>query len=163
MVDLTPEQVIEAARGTTDGLEYCVLITQGESGWASARVMQHYGPEADLTIWFGTSPKTRKAREVTKDNRVAVAFQNDKEEAGATFLGTAHLIDDLDLRRKYWRQGWEAFWPEGPEGDDYVLIRFTPSRIEVFNARRGVAPQPIGLKAGAVVREGERWEVVEYE
>ena len=55
-----------------------------------------------------------------------------------------------------------GFWPAGPEGDDYVLIKFTPFRIELMSIYRNVVPDP-RLQPAVLVRDGEEWVVAENE
>jgi hypothetical protein len=63
MDPLTAEHVVAVAKAILDAADYCFLITQGEAGDASARLMQHFKPEGDLTLWFGTSAASRTVRE----------------------------------------------------------------------------------------------------
>lgn len=158
---MDPDRLFEIALSTIEGVPFCFLITVDESGQAHARLMEPFGPQKDLVIWFGTSPRTRKVRDIRRDSRVAVAYENVGESAYVTLLGTAQLIDDLDLRYRYWRDGpvWNAIWPAGPEGDDYMLIRFVPTRIEVMSGANDVFPNPYGLRPAVLVRKGDAWAV----
>jgi general stress protein 26 len=147
-LDIT-KRIIEAA-------DYCVLITSGDSGWANARLMQPFQPEEDWTIWFGASPRSRKVREIEANPQATVTYQDDREHAYVTLLGQARVERDLEARRRHWRVEWAMFWPEGPGSDDYVLIQFVPSRIELMNLSRRVAPGP-RTRPAVLVREGEEW------
>ena len=141
--------------------EYCFLITLSESGEPHARLVQPFEPEQDLTIWVGTWKESRKVGEIQKDNRVTLAFHDKEDTAYVTLLGSAQLEKDIKKRRKYWRRDWIGFLPKGPEGDDYVLIRFIPSRIELMNFGRGILPKPYGLRPAVLVRSGESWVVAD--
>ena len=44
-----------------------------------------------------------------------------------------------------------------PDGDDYVLVKFIPLRIELMSFASGVLPKPYGLKPAAVVRSEDLW------
>jgi general stress protein 26 len=68
------------------------------------------------------------------------------------------LVDDLEERRRRWKSGWEAFWPDGPESEGFLLIDFTPSRIEVMSFARGIMEGPF-TPATLVRREGD-WVLV---
>lgn len=155
---MAAEVWLEIAKGTIEGAEYCFLITQTESGWAHARLMHPFKPEQDLTIWFGASPRSRKVREIGRNNQVTVTYENPREHAYVTLLGHAQVESDIDVRRKYWREEWARFWPAGPVSDDYVLIKFVPSRIELMNLIRKVAPGP-RTQPAVLVRAGEAWVV----
>jgi general stress protein 26 len=159
---MTAADWLEVARITIEPKDYCFLITQGELGQANARLVQPFKPEDDFTIWFGTSPRSRKVREITANGQVTVTYENAEDHAYVALLGHAQVVRDLDARHKYWRVEWARFWPAGPEDEDYVLIKFMPSRIELMNFYRNVVPDP-RLQPAVLIREGEEWVVAENE
>jgi len=157
---MTAEDWLEVARISIEAKDYCFFITLGESGCPNARLMQPFKPEQDFTIWFGTSPRSRKVRDIAADDLVVVSYQNTGEHAYVTLIGRVQVERDVDARRRYWRQEWARFWPGGPEDNDYVLIKFVPSRIELMNISRNVAPDP-RLQPAVLVREGNGWVVAD--
>ncbi len=155
---MTAEDWLEVARITIEAKDYCFFITLSESGHANARLMQPFKPDEDFIIWFGTSPRSRKVREIEVNDQVAVTYENAGDHAYVTLLGRAHVERGLDARHNYWREEWARFWPAGPEDEDYVLIKFTPSRIELMSIYRHVVPDP-RMQPAVLVREGEAWVV----
>jgi general stress protein 26 len=158
MTESREQRLLETARSTIKNGEYCFFITQGESGSPNARLMQPYEPEADMTVWLGASPRARKIRDLRRNNEVTLAFFDPRETGYVTLQGTAEVVENLELRRKYWRVYWNDFYPGGPESDDYVLIKFTPNRIEMMNFAQKVMPQPYGLRPAILRREGKGWK-----
>ena len=157
---MTAENWLDVARTTIEAKDYCFFITLSDEGHANARLMQPFRPEEDFTIWFGTSPRSRKVCEITANGQVAVSYENVGEHAYVTLMGRAQVERDIEARRKYWRQEWAIFWPAGPEDDDYVLIKFVPSRIELMSIYRNVAPDP-RLQPAVLVRDGEAWVIAD--
>jgi general stress protein 26 len=160
---MTPEFLINVAYSTVKAVPYCVLVTTGESGQANARLMQPFEPAEDFTIYMGVSRASRKIRDIGRDNRATLVYYEPSETAYVTLLGSAQLEDDLALRRQYWRKDWLVFYPAGPEGDDYTLIKFVPARIELINFTHKIAPEPYGLKPAVLLRSGDTWQVTEEE
>ena len=161
MRPITAELILETAKSSMRSAEYCMLITLSEGGEANARLVQPFEPEPDMTIWVGTWSKSRKVREVRRDSRVTLAFYDKESTAYVTLLGLGQIENDLNKKRKYWREEWIGFIPQGPDGDDYVLVKFIPFRIELMSFGRGVLPQPYGLKPAVVVRSEDSWVVVD--
>jgi general stress protein 26 len=131
--------------------KYCLLATHGD-GAIDARVLQPFPPDDDFTVWLGTSPASRKARQVSRDPGATLVYQDDARSACVVLVGAVTLVDDLAERRRRFVPLWRAFWPDGPEGPDFVLLRFVPSRIEVWDARRRITPIPFGLRSACAVR-----------
>ncbi len=162
MSTMRAEEILDIAKATIEAAKYCHLITLSGSGHAHSRVMQAFGPEEDLTFWFGASPRSRKVREMRANCCATLAFLHAPEAAYVSVHGEATIEEDLELREKYWRELFWQFWPDGPAGDDYVVIRFVPSRIEVMNVQKGVAPDPFGLRPAALERRGDFWVEVDH-
>ena len=158
MAESREHHLLETARTTIKNAEYGFFVTAGESGPPNARLMQPYEPEKDLTIWLGASPRARKIRDLERDNRATLTFFDPTETGYVTLQGTAEVSTDLNLRKKHWRVYWNDFYPGGPESDDYVLIKFTPNRIELMNFAQKVMPQPYGLRPAILLLEGTSWK-----
>ena len=135
------------------------MITLSESGQANARLVQHFKPEVDLIVWIGTSLESRKVREIRNESCITITFQDDEEYCYVTMLGSASVENALNEKQKHWQEDFIAYFPKGPQNDDYVLIKFIPSRIELMNFHRGVTPEPFGLQPAVLVKSGKNWVV----
>jgi general stress protein 26 len=142
--------VLDAARATMRR-RYCVLATVGD-GVIDARALQPFAPEPDFTVWLGTTRASRKVAQLARDPTATLAYQDDARGACVVLVGRAEIVDDPAERRRRFRPLWRAFWPDGPEGADYVLLRFSPASIEVWDARRHVTPAPYGQRSARVSR-----------
>lgn len=155
------KHLIEVTQATLKVAEFCFLITVSESGQAEARLMQPFEPEPDLTIWFGTDPKSRKVREIQRDKRVTLGYTHSEAGAYVSLMGTASIENDTAKKQQYWRDDFAAFWPGGPLSEAYVLLKFVPTRIELMHIGQEVTPEPFGLRPAILVRAGEEWKIEE--
>ena len=149
------DRITAAARETVEAAKYCFLITVDAAGEPQARLMEPLAPEADLTVWMGTKPDSRKVAQIRKNPRASLACYHAKGPDYVTLIGRARIVEDLAERRRRWRPGWEAFYPGGPEGKSYVLIELTPSRVEVISHTHTIAVDSPG--PAMAVREKGRW------
>lgn len=156
----TSEMLVEIARDAIIAAEFCFLATVGADGRPSLRLMQPFPPEEDLTIWFGTSPVSRKAADIRHNPQVAVGYHDAAGIAYVTLNGRARLVEDLAERQRRWRPDWQAFWRKGPEADNYILVEFTPQHIEMMSFSQGIAPDPYGLAAQVLARDEDGWHIV---
>jgi general stress protein 26 len=156
---LIADHVVAVAKAILDSADFCFLITQREDGGTSARLMQHVKPDADLTLWFGTSVRSRKVREVRSTPRATVSCADPQRRAYAVLVGVVAVDEYLDRWRRFWQEGWKTFWPEGPTARDYVLLRFTCERVEALSLTAEIAPPPYGLRAAVAVRQDGGWRL----
>ena len=133
-------KLINAAREIMTAAGDCALTTLDEEGRPRVRAMSPFLPEDDLTVWFGTNPKSRKVEQIKNDSRVTL-FYLDSDASGYVMIhGTAQIIDDPKEEEKYWKNEWESFYPNRPV--DYLLIKVTPLWLEVISYTRGVFGDP---------------------
>jgi general stress protein 26 len=157
MVPTTPEELLDLTKTILHAAQFCFLITQDEMGQSCARLMQPFAPDWDLVIWFGTSPRSRKVRDIQRDERVTLAFAHAQDGAYVTLSGSASMVTDGAQRQCYWRDAFAAFWPAGPTGEDYLLVKFVPTRIEIMHIAQAVAPEPFGLRPVVLTQTETGW------
>ena len=155
------ENLLEIIKQTIKNAEFCFLITHGEAGQINSRLMQPYEPDDDLTVWLGTSPRSRKIQEIQQAPQITLSYAYPADGAYLTLQGEASIESGLAQRQHHWRDAFRAFWPDGPAGDDYVVIKFVPTRIEVMNIGQEVAPAPFGLRPLILQRTSAGWVEIE--
>jgi general stress protein 26 len=151
------QKLLDITRTILEACEFCFMITLAKNGQPNARLIQPFEPEKDFTVWIGTSPETRKVDEIVADKRCTLAYQGNNGQGYVTLIGTATLDNSREARVGHWRGEWDAFYGGGPEGDDYVMVKFVPDRIELMDMGRDVAPEPYGLKAQVITRSKAGW------
>ena len=57
---------------------------------------------------------------------------------------------------------WSAYYPDGQYGESYLLIEFTPRRLEVVSLRFDIAADPLAWKAAVVEFDGLRINCLLY-
>ena len=67
-----------------------------------------------------------------------------------TMIGKATLVSDPAEKARRWKEDWRAFYKDANRGDDYVLIRVAPSRLEVVSDTHGILNDPQTWRPAAV-------------
>ena len=67
----------------------------------------------------------------------------DNENRGyAAVIGKARIEERSEERRSYWVYRFSAFFPGGPESDEYQLMIVVPERLELRSFGLKVAEEP---------------------
>ena len=135
------EQLLTTAREIMATARYAALITTGANGRINARTMDPFPPTAEMVIWFGTNPRSRKVRELRRNPRVTIYYVDPLAQAYVSIQGTARLINDRAEKARHWKDEWKAFYPDREKG--YLLIAVKPERLEVINVKTGLTGDPI--------------------
>jgi general stress protein 26 len=140
---VSPARVVAAARDVIEKAGYATFVTIGGDGQPQARIVDPFVPEADFTIWIGTNSRTRKVADIGRDPRVTLTYFNAAAGAYVTVIGMAALVADSAEKAGHWKEAWSRFYANGPRGDDYLLIRVRPTRLEVVSPRHGLVNDPV--------------------
>ncbi|MFQ6022941.1 MAG: pyridoxamine 5'-phosphate oxidase family protein [Acidiferrobacterales bacterium] len=139
-------RLLNVARQMMSAAVYASLITSDESGQPTSRAVRPFPPDEDFTrIVIATHRDTRKTLHVKRNARAVLSYIDAPNRGYVTVIGKALLNDRLEARRAYWAEraeAFSAFWPGGPESDEYLLIDVTPERIELRSYLLGVAEEP---------------------
>ena len=143
------KELLKAAREIITNSETCALITIDKNGRPSARTMETLTPESDFTLWFGTNPESRKVTQIKNDPRVSVYYL-DKDQSGYVVIsGTAEIINAKQAKETYWKEEWNAFYPNKKEG--YILIKVTPESAEIVSNSRAILGDSITWKVPTLI------------
>jgi len=90
--------------------------------------------ENDMSIWITTRSTSRKVKQLRENPKICLAFVEPPEgDRAVTVIGEARIIPDLEKRRRIWKLApfdlYEHF-PDGPDSDDFCLLKIMANRIE---------------------------------
>lgn len=127
--EISRDSILIYARTIMDSAQCRILVTVDESGKPQARTMAPFPPEEDWTIWLGTSPGSRKVKQIEHNPNVIVYYYETKGKSYVSIFGTAQLVNDETLKEKYWNPSWKIFYADREK--DYILIEVKPEKMEI--------------------------------
>ena len=134
------ERLKEAAIEIMHDAGTCAFITLDEDGRPRVRAMDPFPPESDLTVWFGSNPKSRKITQIENDPRVSIYYLDSDTSGYVMIYGQAEIIDRAEEKSKHWKEEWKDFYPDYP--DDYILIKVEPEWMEIVSPPRHITGDP---------------------
>jgi general stress protein 26 len=99
--------------------------------------------EDDMSIWITTRSTSRKVKHLRENPKVCLAFEElpDGDKA-VVVIGEALIIPDMERKRRVWKLApfdlYEHF-PDGPDSNDFCLLKIVPKRIEWREIGTGAA------------------------
>lgn len=131
--------ILAAATDIVHKARYCTLVTHGEDGHPQARIVDPLGPDAGFTTWIATNPLTRKVAQIRRDARVTLLCFDGATSSYVTVIARAAIVTDAAEKARRWKEEWTPFYAAGASGNDVLLIRLTPIRLEIVAIDRGFA------------------------
>lgn len=91
--------------------------------------------EFDGTLWFVSHDNTRKSRQIGQEPQVNVTYSSGSE--WVSIKGHAEIVHDVAKLKEVWDAGVEAWFPEGPEDSNTVLLKVTAEGAEYWDSPSG--------------------------
>jgi general stress protein 26 len=121
------------------------MLTTIDGGSLRSRPMQRQDFEFDGDLWFFTSAKTHKAEEIERDNRVNVAYAAPDSNTYVSVSGTAKIVTDKAKIDEYWNDILKAWFPEGKDSPDLILLKVSVEQAEYWDAASSTIVQIAGF------------------
>lgn len=131
----TPDQTREDALAKVAELiaatKICMFTTIEPGGRIASRPVAMLNGKFDGELWFVAQGDSRKIEQVRNDAHVNVAFSTDR--SWVSVAGSAEIVRDPAKAKELWGPGADAWYPEGPEAPNIVLIRVEAESVEYWD------------------------------
>jgi general stress protein 26 len=81
----------------------------------------------DFVLYLSTSMLSPKMARMKANPKVSIYFCDANQLVGLMLGGEVEIITDQELKNRIWQKGWTMYYPNGPEGPEYGVIKLVPS------------------------------------
>lgn len=115
-----------------------LLTTRGPDGSFHSRPMAVQHVQEGGEFWFATYLDTQKVADLEAEPRCGLAFHDGGRSATyVSMSGEVEVVRDRRKIHELWSPTWRAWFPEGPDQPDLVLLRFQPEHAEYVHPVSG--------------------------
>jgi general stress protein 26 len=114
-----------------------MFTTINEAGALVSRPLAVQDVKDDGDMWFFTSSNTSQVAHIRANPAVNVSFGKGTE--WVSVAGTAEVVADRQLIRDMWNQMVEAWFPDGPDTPEVVLLHVGSDSAEYWTSPGGTA------------------------
>jgi len=113
----------------------CMLITiEKYTDLLSGRPMGISQVDEDGTIWFFSKNTTQKIEEIEQNKQISLAIISESKNIYLMINGTATLSYDYEKMEELWNPAMKAWFPQGLEDPDMILIKVVPSEASYWDS-----------------------------
>jgi general stress protein 26 len=124
------EAIPEIAR-MLKAIDVCVFATRGNGGQLHARPMSNNRQvEWDGDSWFFAPADGRLVAELEAEPMAVTAYRAEKGFGFISVSGRTSVEADPELKRRYWLEELERWFPNGPDDPNVALIRLTAEHVD---------------------------------
>ena len=124
-------KVAELIKGNRTGM----MTTTAEDGTLMSRPMALQEVEFDGDLWFFAERDSRKVAQTATQPRVNVTISSSSTWVSLT--GTATVVTDDAKKRDLWNAFVEAWFPDGQQDDNIILLRVEGESAEYWDTPGG--------------------------
>ena len=118
-----------------------MLGTNGDDGYPNIKAIFKTENEDLKIIWFSTNTSSKRVAQLKRDSRACVYFVDFDQIKGLMLVGNAEVFQDIESRKRLWREGFERYYPSGVTDPDYSVLRFTARWGNYYHALSNVTFQ----------------------
>jgi general stress protein 26 len=132
------EEAIKEALSLANRSSIAMLGSNGDDGYPNIKAMFKMENEDLKTIWFSTNTSSKRVTQLKRNPRACVYFVDPDQTKGLMLVGNAEVLQDIESKKRLWREGFERYYPSGVTDPDYSVLRFTASWGNYYHALSNV-------------------------
>lgn len=142
-------------------IRIAMLTTVDDDGTLVSRPMARQAVELTADTWFFVARDSETVRHVTARPQVNLALSD--ASSWVSVKARAEVVDDAARKKELWNPMVEAWFPDGPDDDNVVLLRLAAQSAEYWDSPGGRVATAISLIKTKLTGEpyGGRNEIVD--
>jgi general stress protein 26 len=118
-------------RELIEDYDTAMLVTTERDNRMHGRPMAVADVDDKGAVYFATSNKSAKVKEVKKDATAYVIFQGDSKYV--TLRGESEIIEDRALIDELWKEDWKIWFPKGKDDPNLCIMKVNPVEAEYWD------------------------------
>ncbi len=150
MADAPQGSVAKVAELAKD-IRIAMFTTTDSEGHQLSRPMAQQEVEFDGDLWFFAARDSRKVAHITSHPEVNVSMSS--SDTWISIEGDAVVVDDMAKKKELWNKVVEAWFPDGPEDSNIVLLKVNAHSAEYWDSPGGRIASAISFVKAKVTGE----------
>ena len=142
LMAVSRKEALETINRLIKNIKIAMLTTVDGRGHLHSRPMDTHEQEFDGDVWFFSESKSRKVKNVSETPDVNVSYASGNSYVSMS--GKAEIVTDVAKKRELWKDDLKAWFENGPEDPNVVLLKITTHTAEYWEG-------PPGGKIGSAI------------
>ncbi len=130
-------------------IKFTMLVTHDENGLMQARPFTTQSAGRDGAVWFFTRMDSEAVADVQRDANVLLCYADTDKNRFISSAGSATLSHDRPLIEELWSPIHKAFFPQGIDDPQLVLLRVEISRADIWDSEKSKMAQMLTIAKAA--------------
>lgn len=113
---------------------FAMMVTVEGDGALRSRPMTTVQKDFDGTLWFFAPTDSAAVTAIHSYPEVCLAYADSKDADFVSVSGNGSIESDSAIKQKLWNPMLQAWFPQGPQSSDVVLIRIDANHAEYWDS-----------------------------
>jgi general stress protein 26 len=86
--------------------------------------------QSDFMVYLSTNTSSSKLGHIKANPKVCLYYCHPPTFRGLMLAGEIEIVDNSEVRKAIWNEGWERYYPGGPDDPDHTALRLYPKWVE---------------------------------
>ena len=77
------------------------------------------------TFYWHTNSPSMRIKQFRNNPKTCIYFYDEQNFCGAMLKGTMDVLDDREIKKEIWKDGFDMYYKGGMDGGDFIIIKFT--------------------------------------
>lgn len=146
----SPDENIRKLGELIKDIKFGMLTTVDVDGSLHSRPMASQQMEFDGDLWFFSNRSSAKIRSIEKDQHVNVSYADPDGNRYVSVSGRAEIISDKAKMAELWNPMFKAWFPEGLEDPEIILIKVQADTAEYWDSPSKMIVRLVGFAKSMV-------------
>lgn len=127
------EQIKNEIRALVENSKIAYVSSIDETGHPNIKGMLSLQHDDLFTHYFSTNYSSRRTRQFLKNPAASVYFCDEGQFMGLMLIGEIEVMTDPGHKAMLWRDGFEIYYPDGIDMEDYCVYKFTAHKANYYH------------------------------
>jgi len=105
-----------------------------ENGYPNTKAMlAPVKREGIKTFYWHTNSPSMRIQQYRNNPKACIYFYDKRFFRGVMLRGNMEVIDDLDIKKEFWDDGFSMYYTGGVDGGDFILLKFTAEKGRYYS------------------------------
>lgn len=119
--------------GLVGNAKIAYVSSVDERGFPNTKAMLSLQSEGLFKHYFSTNLFSRRAEQFEKNPCACVYFCDEPRFKGLLLVGEIKVHTDRAHKEMMWREGFECYYPDGVDTENYCVFEFTAHRANYYH------------------------------
>jgi len=128
------ETVKTEIRALRRNSRFAYIASVNEEGFPQIKCMFNIKNDDMQVFYFSTNMSSKRVQQFLLNRKASVYYCNEKKFKGALFSGTMEVLEDNEIKKRFWNAGDEKYYSKGVTDPDYCILKFTAETVNYYHS-----------------------------